>query len=303
MEQKQHKDASAPPRAGATTELPHDRITVQRFREAFPRARWSDRLNAWFVPGRTAERRIGYWFAQMEAEVEAFADEKGRDAFAFDRIESRYLEAGPSFFQIRTPYSRTVINEIREIPFARWDAELRLWTVPYRSFDELHRRWPAIEMAAERNEPEVRKERLEAVRGTEEGEASKARTRERRRKRYPVMTNVGPPLQRAISTHVGVVFFTGTDGELADTATVDVFYFPARADEEYVCYSWRSGSLEELVTTWPTQTSPGQQELDRGWWLPTLDELRTARRNARSKRQAKQRREKEAPSESTAENS
>jgi hypothetical protein len=66
-----------------------------------------------------------------------FADEKGRDAFAFDPIESRYLEAAPATCQIRTPYSRRVVNEIREIPYARWDADRRLWTVPYRSFDAL----------------------------------------------------------------------------------------------------------------------------------------------------------------------
>ncbi|PZM16462.1 hypothetical protein [Rhizobium tubonense] len=302
MKQEPNSDAPSPPRDGATTELPHDRITVQRFRQAFPRARWSDRLNAWFVPGRTAERRIGRWLAEIEAEGEAFADEKGKDAFAFDPIKSRYLEAGPSFFRIRTPYSRTIVNEIREIPLARWDADRRLWMVPYRSFDELRRRWPAIEMAAERNEPEMRKARREAIKGTGEDEASKARTRERRRKRYPVPANDGPPLQRSISTHAGIVFFTRTDGELADTATVDTFYFPARHHEEYVWASWRSGSLEELVTTWPARTSPGRQELERGWWLSTLDELRTARRDAKSRRRARQRREKEASSERTAEN-
>jgi hypothetical protein len=302
MEQEPGSDASSTPRAGATTELPHDRITVQRFREAFPRARWSDRLNAWFVPGRTAERRISRWLAEMEAEAEAFADEKGRDAFAFDPIESRYLEAGSSSFQIRTPYSRTIVNEIRDIPFARWDADQRLWTVPYRSFDGLRRRWPAIETAAERNEPDMRKARLEAIKGSEEDEASKARTRERRRKRYPIPIDDGPPLERAISTHVGVVFFTGTDGELADTVTVDTFYFPANRDEEYVWTSWRSGSLEELVITWPARTPPGRQELDRGWWLPTLDQLRTARQDAKSRRRTRERREMGGSTERTAEN-
>lgn len=293
--------------------LPHRRALARRprcltiasqcsaFAKPFP-ARWSDRLNAWFVPERTAERRIGRWFAEMEAEAEAFADEKGRDAFAFDPIESHYLEAGPSSFQIRTPYSRTIVNEIRELPFARWDADRRLWTVPYRSFDELRRRWPTIEMAAERNEPEMRKARREAIKCTEEDEAYKARLRERRRKRYPVPANDGPPLERAVSTHVGVVFFTGTGGELADTAAIDAFYFSARRDENYVWASWRSGSLEELVTTWPARTSPGRQELERGWWLPTLDELRTARRNAKSRRRTRERREKEASSERTAEN-
>jgi hypothetical protein len=146
------KDTSDPRLGeGATTDLPHDRITVERFRQAFPRARWSDRLNAWFVPGRTAGKRIGRWLAEMEAEADRFADEKGRDAFAFEPIESRYLKAASATFEIRTPFSRTVINEIREIPHARWDADRRLWTVPYRSIGELRQRWPAIEAAAERS--------------------------------------------------------------------------------------------------------------------------------------------------------
>lgn len=291
-------DKSASPRSvGATTDLPHDRMTVARFREAFPRARWSDRLNAWFVPGRTAERRIGRWLAEMEAEADAFADEKGRDAFTFDPIESRYLEAMPAVIQIRTPYSRTVVNEIREIPDARWDGDRRLWTVPYRSFDELCRRWPAIEAAAKRSEPEARRARRDAIKGAEEDEASKARIRERRRKRYPVPADDGPPFERAIGTHVGVVVFTGTDGELADPATASESYFPASDGEEYVWASWRTGSLEELVATWPARTPPKQSELDRGWWLPTLEELRVARRDAKSRRRARERREESSSGE------
>lgn len=296
MEEESDNEAPSISSAGATTDLPHDRITVQRFREAFPRARWSDNLNAWFVPGRTAERRIGRWLAEMEAEAEVFADEKGRDAFAFNPIESPYLEAGQSSIQIQTPYSRTVVNEIREIPFARWNADRRLWTLPYRSFEELRWRWPAIEAAAERNEPDMRKARRETLKGTKEEEASMARTRERRRKRYPIPADDGPPLERAIGTHAGVVFFTGTDGELADAPTMDAFYFSVRHEREYVWTSWRPGSLEELVATWPTRTSPGESELGRGWWLPTLKELRDARKNARSRRQAKQHRQKGASS-------
>jgi hypothetical protein len=234
----------------------------------------------------------------MEAEADAFADEKGRDAFTFDPIESRYLEAMPTVIQIRTPYSRTVVNEIREIPHARWDGDHRLWTLPYRSFDELRRRWPAIEAAAERREPEARRARREAIEGTEEDEAFKARIRERRRKRYPVPADDAPPFERAIGTHVGVVFFTGTDGELADPATVTTFYFPAANSEEYVWASWRSGSVEELVTTWPARTPPNEDELERGWWIPDLQELRIARRDAKSRRRARERKGREnAPGE------
>jgi hypothetical protein len=297
MEKEPNDTAPAEPRVGATTDLPHDRITVQRFRESFPRARWSDSLNAWFVPGRTAERRIGRWLAEIEAEAVAFADDKGRDAFTFDPIESHYLEAMPEVIEIRTPYARTIVNEIREIPHARWDGDRHLWTVPYRSIEELRRRWPAIEAAAERGEPEARRARREAITGTEEEEASKARIRERRRKRYPVPADDGPPLERAIGTHVGVVFFISTDGELADPETVSAFYFSALEGEEYIWASWRSGSLEELVATWPARTPPEQIELDRGWWLPTLEELRTARRNAKSRRRARERREEEGLSD------
>jgi hypothetical protein len=35
---------------GATAEFPFDRLTVERFREACARARWSDTRKAWFVP-------------------------------------------------------------------------------------------------------------------------------------------------------------------------------------------------------------------------------------------------------------
>jgi hypothetical protein len=286
-------DKSRSGRVGATTDLPPDRMTVERFREAFPRARWSDSLNAWFVPGPTAERRISRWLAEMEAEADAIADQKGRDAFDFDPIESRYLEAAPATFKIRTPYSRSVVNEIREIPYARWDGDRRLWTVPYRSIDELRQHWPTIEAAADRAEPEARRARREAIKGTVEEEVSKERMRERRRKRYPVPADDAPPFERAIGTHLDIVFFAGTDGELADPVTIGKFYFPAAEGEEYVWASWRSDSLEELVTTWPARTAPAQRELDRGWWMPTLEELRDARRDAKSRRRAKERKQKE----------
>ncbi len=107
--------------------------------------------------------------------------------------------------------------------------------------------------------------------------------------RFP--PTIAPPLTRAIGTHVGVVFFIGMDGELVDPATMSAFYFPMNEGGEYVWASWRPGALEELVTTWPARTPPGQDELDRGWWMPTLEELRNARRDAKSRRHARQRRD------------
>jgi hypothetical protein len=37
---------------GATAAFPYDRMTVERFREAFPRARWRDDLGAWSCQAR-----------------------------------------------------------------------------------------------------------------------------------------------------------------------------------------------------------------------------------------------------------
>lgn len=281
---------------GATLDLPHDRLTLERFREAFPRARWSESRKAWFVPGRTAEKRIGRWLAEVEAEADAFADDKGRDAFAFDPIASRYLQAEPGALLIRTPYSRSLVSEIREIREARWDADRRLWIVPYRSYEDLRRRWPAIEAMALRSEPEARKARREAIRGTEEDLSVKARDRERRRRRYPVPAEQVPPFHQALSTILGVVMFTDLQGEVADTTTMETYYFQPVAARDYVWATWRIGSLDELVTTWPAPSGPTAEERRRGWWRPTLSELRVARRDARSREKSRQGRSKEASS-------
>ena len=132
---------------GATAAFPYDRMTVQRFREAFPRARWRDDLGAWFVPGKRAERRLTAWMSRAWTGVLAHADQRGRDAFTFEPITSPYLEVAEDLV-VRTPYSRTVIAELRAVPWARWDPASKVWRVPFRSFEELSRRWPAIEDAA-----------------------------------------------------------------------------------------------------------------------------------------------------------
>ena len=49
----------------ALARFPFDRMTAQRFRQTFPRARWSDRLQAWTVPGKTARRRIDRWLVSI----------------------------------------------------------------------------------------------------------------------------------------------------------------------------------------------------------------------------------------------
>lgn len=177
-----------------TVSFRFDRMTVARFRETFPNARWSDALQAWTVPGVTARRRIDRWLASERDRHDPFEQERGRDAYVFEPILSPYLEVIPMGFRIRTPYSRTVVDELRQVPFARWNGGDRVWEVPYASYDDLQHRWEAIEEAAKRAEPEERRRRADARKGTEEEAKTKRRTAERRKKRLPVPTDDLPPL-------------------------------------------------------------------------------------------------------------
>lgn len=82
-------DLAGPPGqdiSGAFVTFPYDRMTVERFRQTFPGARWSDERKSWFVPGKTAARRIDRWFVHEAELVAVYADDKGRDAFAFDSV-------------------------------------------------------------------------------------------------------------------------------------------------------------------------------------------------------------------------
>src|SRR3712207_4824898 len=184
---------------GATAAFPYDRTTVERFRAAFPRARWRDDLRAWFVPGTRAERRLTAWMGREWPGVLAHADQRGRDAFAFEPIASPYLEVAGGFV-VRTPYSRAVIAELRAVPWARWDPALKAWRVPFRSFEELSRRWPAIEDAARRAEPGERRKREEGRKASPGHADRRAQAAERRRERAPgaeggAMGRVDPGLE------------------------------------------------------------------------------------------------------------
>jgi hypothetical protein len=267
---------------GATAAFAFDRATVERFRTAFPKARWRDDLKAWFVPGTRAVQRLDRWLGRELPNVLRYADERGRDAFAFDPVDSRYLEAADDLL-VRTPYSRTIVAVMREIPWASWDGDRRVWRVPFRSWEDLRRRWPEIEEAARRNEPEARRRRAENRRGTPEQGARQARANERRRRRYPVPVDALPPLERVIMTRWGALCFTEVAGECADAAAVRRFYGIAMPEErDLVWAAWRRPTHGELVKAWPARLPPEPEEQDRGWWQPTLEELRAERRKAKS---------------------
>lgn len=270
-------------RIGATAAFPYDRMTVDRFRAAFPGARWRDDLRAWFVPGATAARRLNHWLGHEIAGVLAYADERGRDAFAFQPIESRYLEVGDDF-RIQTPFSRTIVETLRAVPWAWWDGDLKAWRVPFRSWDELEKRWPEIEAAAQRNEPGERKKRQEARKGTPEQQEAAAGAAERRRHRYPVPDERPPPLERVIMTNQGAIILTDITGELVDNAATQHFYPDvSSAGVTLVWASWRQPTHNELVKAWPAHRPADTQERACGWWQPSIEELRIERRRAASK--------------------
>jgi hypothetical protein len=268
-------------RPGAFAVFPYDRELVRRFREAFPRARWRGEEQRWFVPGTTAVQRLDTWMAQELETVDRHADAKGRDAFIFEPLESPYLTVADDL-RVRTPYSRTIVEVLRAIPWAHWDSEERIWRVPFRSYEELKARWPEIEEAARRNEPAARKKRREEkVQAPEEGSPMQA---ERRRRRYPVPGDDLPPVGFPLSTvSWGVVVFEDIDSEPIDAPSVADLYPHVRSDpSRYVWARWRMPSLQEIYRTKPARTEE-EPELrsSRGWWWASRDELQERARKLR----------------------
>ena len=280
---------------GATAAFPYDRMTVERFREAFPRARWRDDLGAWFVPGTRAEGRLTTWASREWSGVLLHADQRGRDAFTFEPIASPYLEVADDLV-VRTPYSRAVISELRTVPWARWDAASKVWRVPFRSYEDLRRHWPAIEDAARRAEPEERRKREESRKSSPEYADKRAEAAERRRQRYPVPEDAPPPLDRVLMTHAGLVVFEAVTGELVELPVAVLFYPGVAAGPATLIWAgWRRPSHAELVRTWPAREAPDPIELARGWWQPTMEALREHRRRAASLERARATRRAKAP--------
>lgn len=267
---------------GATAAFPYDRTTVERFRAAFPRARWRDDLGAWFVPGATAERRLNAWSGREWTGVLAHADERGRDAFAFEPLASPYLEAADDLV-VRTPYSRAVVAELRMVPWAQWDTASKAWRVPFRSFEDLRLRWPDIEEAARRAEPEERRKREASRRASPEHADRRAEAAERRRNRYPVPEDALPPLGRVLMSHAGCAVFEAVTGEVVEPSVATRFYPGVAAGSGALVWATRRRpSHEELVRAWPAREEPSPAETARGWWQPTIETLREERRRTAS---------------------
>jgi len=281
---------------GAIVSFPFDAAFAERFRSAFPRARWSDQYQAWRVPGATAVRRAALWLDRELPSTFGRADERGRDSFSFEPIVSPYLTVTDELV-IRTPYSRTVVGELRAVPWAGWKSQDKAWRVPFRSVDELRNRWPAIEAAAKRNEPEARRQRHDAAKSAPDYMDTRTAARERRRRRYPVPASALPPPDKVLMSHAGPLVIIAVTGEVVPGVTAEQHYAWSLARQDLVWALWRRPTLDELVETWPARHPPTASELLRGWWQPTLGELRPARRAARSLERARETRREHASSQ------
>ena len=280
-------------RVGAVASFPYDRATVERFKQTFPRARWVEDDKSWFVPGVTAARRLDRWLAREMQAISDLEDARGRDAFAFEPIASPYLEIADDL-RIRAPYSRTIVEELRAVPWSSWDDELRAWRVPFRSYEDLRHRWPAIEAAARRNEPEERKKRREQEKDSEERRNALRLAAERQRHRYPVAAIALPPLQRPVMTErYGAVVFEEVTGEVVErSGPIDIYTHADRPGVDYVWAAWRTPTLEELISAWPSRRDPDEAERARGWWQPGREDLQAARRRLRALERARNTRQR-----------
>lgn len=279
-------------RPGAYAVFPYDRELLRRFREAFPRARWRGEERGWFVPGTTAVQRLNTWMAQELETLDRHADAKGRDACLFEPLESSYLTIGEDL-RIRTPYSRTIVEALRAIPWAHWNSDEKVWHVPFRSYEELRHMWPVIEEAARRNEPAEKKKRREEQKKLGSEQASLVQA-ERRRRRFPAPGDDLPPLETPLATGAwGIVVFEEMDSQTI-TETLDVNLYPHVKDDpaRYVWARWRMPSLWEVYRAKPArETERSIAQEGRGWWWPTRDELREKARQLRQLERAQQSRQ------------
>ncbi|WP_230534584.1 hypothetical protein [Microvirga roseola] len=269
-------------RSGAFAVFPYDRELVRRFREAFPRARWRNEEQRWFVPGTTATRRLDTWVSRELENFDRYADAKGRDAFSFEPLKSPYLTVAEDL-GVRTPYSQTIVEAMRAIPWARWDPEERIWRVPFRAYEELRQRWPEIEAAARRNEPAERRRRRDEHKAQSSRETSHIQA-ERRRRRYPVPGDDLPPLGAPVATNSwGVVTFEDIESDTVAEPGMEELY-PHVTDDpaRYVWARWRMPTLQEIYRTRPSrEDEDAETRVRQGWWWPSRDELQERARKLR----------------------
>lgn len=151
-------------------------------------------------PGRCRQdgSQAHRWLA-LEADRRArYDEERGRDTFEFEPILSPYLQVLDSGFRIRTPYSRTVGDELRQVPFAPWNGDDKVWEIPFASYD-------SSTNGRRSRKPRSGQSRKNAgsvprPAGREEEAKAKRRTTERKKRGLPVSSDDLPALGRPVAT-------------------------------------------------------------------------------------------------------
>jgi hypothetical protein len=88
-------------------------------------------------------------------------------------------------------------------------------------------------------------------------------------------------------THQGAVILIDITGEIVDDAHSKLSYAGVSpTDVTLVWATWRKPTHDELVRAWPARWSADPRDRARGWWQPSIEELRVERRKAVSSERA-----------------
>jgi hypothetical protein len=88
-------------------------------------------------------------------------------------------------------------------------------------------------------------------------------------------------------THHCAVIFVDITGEIVEDAHSKTFYPEiSSAGVTLVWATWRKPTHDELVRAWPARWSADPRDRARGWWEPSIEELRVERRKAASSERA-----------------
>lgn len=169
---------------GVLVRFPKDREMIASLKKTFPRARWNPGATAWLVEGKTAEKRVAKWMAEIR-DAKAAAEKAEADAranLAEDAVRSRYVAKWSAGWRVSTPYDDAIVRLLRSIPSASFHREEKggYWLVPFRDTALLAEVLPRIEALADPIMAERKKERERREAEKAELRAEYAREREAR---------------------------------------------------------------------------------------------------------------------------
>jgi hypothetical protein len=136
-----------PVAGGAEVRFPFDRERLAAFRDLFPDARWRKDRGAWFIPEPEAADRANLWIDERRQQERA-ADEAAARAAENNAIEHPRVSRLPQGWAVRTPYDPALAELLRGLPGARWNTDLKRWTVPLRAAEALRAALPQLTESA-----------------------------------------------------------------------------------------------------------------------------------------------------------